>query len=135
MILNLTTYCIGRATKALVPSMFPKSKGGAKALLGSISIFGPHDFVGQCVEGINVILPMYDQPLHQTMITGPISLCFYYEENHFISYHTAGLYAIPCDIVKFQSHGICQHIVWRYFQSSETGVGLLAAYKDTPKLH
>lgn len=135
MVRYLTVYFVGYLSRALVPLMFPSSKGYVKGSIGRIYFYGPKSFVDQCLEGVNAILPMYDKSLQQLFSHGTISLCFYYEEKHYITYHTAGLYTIPSEVVAFQSHGICQHIVWRYFQSSETGVGLLAALKDTPARH
>ena len=115
--------------------MFPSSKGYVKGSIGRISFYGPKNFVDQCLEGVNAILPMYDSSMHQLLASGKLSLCFYYEEKHYIEYQTAGLYTIPSEMVTFESHGICQHIVWRYLQSAETGVGFVAALGDTPAKH
>ena len=135
MIKYLGFYILGRITLAVVPWMWLPSKGYAKGSIGKIDFYGPKDFVEQCLKAVNEDLPKYDPALKEQFLEGKVSLCFYYEDKLYITYHTVGLYTIPEKIWRYKSEGICQHIVFRYLQSLETGLGLSAALKDNSKRH
>ena len=131
----LVSYIYGRSIVAIVPWLWPISHGNAKGSIGNIDFYGPKTFVDECLKAVNENLPNYDHILNKQFLDGKISLCFYYENKLTIGYHTAGLYTIPEQIARYKSEGICPYIVWRYFQSLETGLGLVSALNENPKRH
>jgi hypothetical protein len=129
---GLFSFLVGRTIKILVPFMFPKSEGYVTGTFGRMCFYGPPSFVNECLEGLNQVLPRYDPHLQQTMQSDDTPFFFFLETKFWNAYNTAGVYSISSEIFAFKAHGIGQHIVWRYFQSLRTGVGLVAALKETP---
>ena len=129
----LTSYISGRFTLKILPWMWPISEGNAKGSIGKIDFYGPKYFVEQCLKAVNEELPKYDHALKEQFLEEKNSLCFYYEKKTIFTYPAVGLYIIPENVARFKAEGICQYIVFRYFQSLETGIGLSVALKLNPK--
>jgi hypothetical protein len=131
----LVSYILGRTILAIVPWIWPVSRGNAKGSFGKIEFYGPKAFVEECLKAMNEDLSKYDEILKHHFLNGKISLCFYYEEKRYFMYPSVGLYTIPEKISHYKAQGICQFVVFRYFQSLETGMGLSAALRDNSNRH
>jgi hypothetical protein len=151
VIIEVGYYLFGIALYFLFFLGFVFEKKSTVAKAGRITFFGDRAFVADCLKAIDQELPKYDPALRRLLCDGNIHLAIYDQnmesdkmakklsgtveaksmskQTLYSSNLAAGLYGVPETIWRRGPEGICQLIVYRYFQSTELGQGMAAAIR------
>jgi len=152
-IIEIGFYLIGVALYFLFVVVFYFERKSTVARAGKITFFGAKSFVADGLKAINEELPKYDPALRQLLCHGPFHLAISDQttesdktagkicagvgiknnsrQQPYLSNPAAGLFGVPETTWKRGPEGICQLVVYRFFQTVELGQGLKAAIRRT----
>jgi hypothetical protein len=152
--LDIAYYLFGKFLSVLFPLACSFSgTENSTGKFGHITFSGNKRFVNDCLTALNNELPKYDRALYEIFMRGDIGLGFYDQDDEsekltgkltsfhgarlsrkgarpfYASFFAAGYFGIHQRIWRCGPEGICQFIVFRYFQTLELGQGFAAAIR------